>query len=83
VSPNAGASSGVQPSAIAHSSISSMAKGVGQKARVYRIEVTGLNNYRLHKRSNTVRFVTFDKMLETQQTIHRQGGRVVNVSPVN
>jgi hypothetical protein len=83
VSPNAGASSGVQPSAIAHSSISSMAKGVGQKALVYRIEVTGLNNYRLHKRSNTVRFVTFDKMLETQQTIHRQGGRVVNVSPVN
>jgi len=83
VSPNAGASSGVQPSAIAHTSITSMAKGVGQKARVYRIEVTGLTNYRLHKRSNTVRFVTFDKMLETQQTIHRQGGRVVNVSPVN
>jgi hypothetical protein len=83
VSPNAGASSGVQPAAIAHSSITSMAKGVGQKARVYRIEVTGLNNYRLHKRSNTVRFVTFDKMLETQQTIHRQGGRVVNVRPVN
>jgi hypothetical protein len=83
VSPNAGASSGVQPSAVAHSSISSMAKGVGQKARVYRIEVTGLTNYRLHKRSNTVRFATFDKLLETQQTIHRQGGRVVNVSPVN
>ena len=83
VSPNAGASSGVQPAAIAHSSITSMAKGVGQKARVYRIEVTGLSNYRLHKRSNTVRFVTFDKMLETQQTIHRQGGRVVNVRPVN
>ncbi len=83
VSPNAGASSGVQPSAIAHSSITSMAKGVGQKARVYRIEVTGLNNYRLHKRSNTVRFSTYDKLLETQQTIHRQGGRVVSVSPVN
>jgi hypothetical protein len=45
--------------------------------------VAGLNNYRLHKRANTVRFVTFDKMLETQQTIHRQGGRVVSVSPVN
>jgi hypothetical protein len=73
----------VQPSAIAHSSITSMAKGVGQKARVYRIEVTGLTNYRLHKRSNTVRFSTFDKLLETQQTIHRQGGRVVSVSPVN
>lgn len=83
VSPNAGSSSGVQPSNIAHSSITQMAKGIGQKARVYRIEVTGLNEYRLHKRSNTVRFVPFNKLLETQQMIHRQGGRVVSVSPVN
>ncbi|MCT0214966.1 phycobilisome linker polypeptide, partial [Synechococcus sp. CS-1330] len=56
---------------------------IGQKARVYRVEVTGLTNYRLHKRANTVRFVTFDKMLETQQMIHRQGGRVASVTPVN
>jgi phycoerythrin-associated linker protein len=82
VSPNAGGSS-VQPSQVPHSSITQMAKGIGQKARVYRIEVTGLNNYQLHKRSNTVRFVPFNKMLETQQMIHRQGGRVVSVSPVN
>ena len=82
VSPNSGGS-GVQPSNIASSAITQMAKGIGQKARVYRVEVSGLNNYRLHKRSNTVRFVTFDKMLETQQAIHRQGGRVVSVSPVN
>ncbi len=81
-SPNSG-SSGAQPANIAHTSITQMAQGIGQKARVYRVEVSGLNNYRLHKRSNTVRFVTFDKMLETQQTIHRQGGRVVSVSPVN
>jgi len=27
--------------------------------------------------------VTFDKMLETQQMIHRQGGRVASVTPVN
>ena len=60
-----------------------MAQGIGQKARVYRVEVSGLNNYRLHKRANTVRFVTFDKMLETQQAIHRQGGRVTSVTPVN
>jgi len=83
VSPNAGASSGVQPSAIAHSSISSMAKGVGQKARVYRIEVTGLNNYRLHKRSNRVRFIPFNKLLEYQQQIHREGGRIASITPVN
>jgi len=81
-SPNSG-SSGAQPANIAHTSITQMAQGIGQKARVYRVEVSGLNNYRLHKRSNTVRFVTFDKMLETQQSIHRQGGRVVSVSPVN
>ena len=60
-----------------------MAQGIGQKARVYRVEVTGLNNYRLHKRSNTVRFVTFDRLLEVQQSIHRQGGRVASVTPVS
>ena len=82
VSPAARASS-VQPANIAASSITQMAKGIGQKARVYRVEVSGLNNYRLHKRSNTVRFVPFDKLLEAQQSIHRQGGRVASVTPVN
>jgi hypothetical protein len=82
VSPAAGASA-VQPANIAASSITQMAKGIGQKARVYRVEVSGLNNYRLHKRSNTVRFVPFNKLLEAQQRIHRQGGRVVSVTPVN
>jgi phycoerythrin-associated linker protein len=82
VSPNSGRS-GVQPANVAHTSITQMAKGIGQKARVYRVEVTGLSDYRLHKRSNTVRFVPFNKLLETQQMIHRQGGRVASVSPVN
>jgi hypothetical protein len=62
VSPNAGGAAS-QPAAIAASSITSKAQGIGQKARVYRVEVSGLCNYRLHKHSNTVRFVTFDKML--------------------
>lgn len=82
VSPSAGAAAS-QPETVAASSITAMAQGIGQKARVYRVEVSGLNNYRLHKRANTVRFVTFDKMLETQQAIHRQGGRVTSVTPVN
>ena len=82
VSPNIGTAAS-QPASVAASSITSMAQGIGQQARVYRVEVSGLNNYRLHKRANTVRFVTFDKMLETQQMIHRQGGRVTNVTPVN
>jgi phycoerythrin-associated linker protein len=82
VSPNSGGS-GVQPPNMANASITQMAKGIGQKARVYRVEVNGLNDYRLHKRSNTVRFVPFNKLLETQQMIHRQGGRVASVTPVN
>jgi len=82
VSPNAKGAA-FQPAQAPHGSIMSMAQGIGQKARVYRLEITGLNNYRLHKRSNTVRFVTFDKMLETQRMIHRQGGRVASVTPVS
>jgi phycoerythrin-associated linker protein len=82
VSPNAGGS-GVQPPNIPGSSITQMAQGIGQKTRVYRVEVNGLNDYRLHKRSNTVRFIPFNKLLEAQQMIHRQGGRVTSVTPVN
>lgn len=82
VSPNAKGSA-FQPSQVANESITKMAKGIGQRAKVYRIEVTGLTEYRLHKRSNTVRFVPFNKLLEAQQMIHRQGGRVASVSPVN
>jgi hypothetical protein len=82
VSPNA-KGSGFQASRVANESITKMAKGIGQRAKVYRIEVTGLTDYRLHKRSNVVRFVPFNKLLETQQMIHRQGGRVASVSPVN
>jgi phycoerythrin-associated linker protein len=82
VSPNAKGSA-FQPSQVANESITKMAKGIGQKAKVYRIEVTGLTEYGLHKRSNTVRFVPFNKLLEAQQMIHRQGGRVASVTPVN
>jgi hypothetical protein len=82
VSPKASGSA-FQPTQVANESITKMAKGIGQKAKVYRVEVTGLTDYRLHKRSNVVRFVPFNKLLETQQMIHRQGGRVASVSPVN
>lgn len=82
VSPNTKAAA-FQPTQVANEAITSMAQGIGQKGRVYRVEVTGLTNYRLHKRSNTVRFVPFNKLLEAQQVIHRQGGRVASVTPVN
>jgi hypothetical protein len=82
VSPNSRGAA-FQPTKVANESITQMAQGIGQKSRMYRVEVTGLTNYRLHKRTNTVRFVPFNKMLEYQQMIHRQGGRVASVSPVN
>ena len=82
VSPNA-SGAGFQPTKVANEGITQMMQGIGQKARVYRIEVTGLTEYRLHKRANAVRFVPFNKLLEAQQMIHRQGGRVASVTPVN
>ena len=57
--------------------------GAGEEGRVFRVEITGFNNYRLHKRSNCVPFIPFNKMLEYQQQIHREGGRIASITPVN
>jgi phycoerythrin-associated linker protein len=57
--------------------------GAGEQGRTYRVEITGFNNYRLHKRSNRVRFIPFNKLLEYQQQIHREGGRIASITPVN
>ena len=57
--------------------------GAGEEGRTFRVEITGFNNYRLHKRSNRVRFIPFSKMLEYQQQIHREGGRIASITPVN
>ncbi|MCS5697797.1 phycobilisome linker polypeptide [Cyanobium sp. FGCU-52] len=57
--------------------------GAGEEGRVFRVEISGFNNYRLHKRSNRVRFIPFNKLLQYQQQIHREGGRVVSLTPVN
>jgi phycoerythrin-associated linker protein len=57
--------------------------GAGEEGRTYRVEITGFNNYRLHKRSNRVRFIPFNKLLEYQQQIHREGGRIASITPVN
>jgi phycoerythrin-associated linker protein len=60
-------------------------QGVGgsEEGRTFRVEITGFNNYRLHKRSNRVRFIPFDKLLQYQQQIHREGGRIASITPVN
>jgi phycoerythrin-associated linker protein len=57
--------------------------GSGEEGRTYRVEITGFNNYRLHKRSNRVRFIPFNKLLQYQQQIHREGGRIASITPVN
>lgn len=57
--------------------------GSGEEGRTFRVEITGFNNYRLHKRSNRVRFIPFNKMLQYQQEILRQGGKIASITPVN
>jgi len=57
--------------------------GSGEEGRTFRVEITGFNNYRLHKRSNRVRFIPFNKLLEYQQQIQREGGRIASITPVN
>jgi phycoerythrin-associated linker protein len=60
-------------------------QGVGsrEEGRTFRVEVTGFNNYRLHKRSNRVRFIPFNKLLQYQQEILREGGRIASITPVS
>jgi phycoerythrin-associated linker protein len=57
--------------------------GSGEEGRTYRVEITGFNNYRLHTRSTRVRFIPFNKLLQYQQQIHREGGRIASITPVN
>jgi len=57
--------------------------GAGSEGRTYRIEVTALNNYSRHKRSNRVLFVPYSKLLNVQQQVQREGGRIASISPVN
>jgi len=57
--------------------------GSGEEGRTFRVEIAGFNNYRLHKRSNCVRFIPFNKLLQYQQQIHREGGRIASITPVN
>ncbi|MGB5134384.1 MAG: phycobilisome linker polypeptide [Prochlorococcaceae cyanobacterium] len=57
--------------------------GSGEEGRTFRVEISGFSNYRLHKRSNRVRFIPFNKLLQYQQQIHREGGRIASITPVN
>jgi phycoerythrin-associated linker protein len=80
VSPNAKGSAFRK---VASDGVTRQGVGAGEEGRTFRVEITGFNNYRLHKRSNRVRFIPFNKLLEYQQQIQREGGRIASITPVN
>ena len=57
--------------------------GAHKEGCTFRVEVSGFNNDRLRKRSNQVLFVLFNKLLEVQQRVQRQGGRIASLTPIN
>jgi phycoerythrin-associated linker protein len=80
VSPNA---KGATFRRIASDGVTRQGVGSGEEGRTFRVEIAGFNNYRLHKRSNRVRFIPFNKLLEYQQQIQREGGRIASITPIN
>ncbi len=62
--------------------------GAGSNGKVYRIEVTAyraksVNKVSPFRRSNKVYLVPYAKLSEEYQRIHRQGGVIASVTPVN
>lgn len=62
--------------------------GAGSNGKVYRIEVTAyraksVNKVSPFRRSNKVYLVPYDKLSEEYKRIHRQGGVIASVTPVN
>nr|AUG32604.1 phycobilisome linker polypeptide [Paulinella longichromatophora] len=80
VSPNAKGSAFRK---VTNDGITRQGVGAGEEGKVFRVEISGFNNYRLHKRSNRVRFIPFNKLLQYQQQIQREGGRIASITPVN
>lgn len=80
VSPNA---KGAVFRKVASDGVTRQGVGAAEEGRTFRVEITGYNNYRLHKRSNRVRFIPFKKLLQTQQQILREGSRIASITPVN
>ena len=71
--------------------------GAGENGRVYRIEVTGyrtygtrdrvgrfpVNSYSKFRRSNKVYLVPYEQLSQEYQRIHKQGGKIASITPVN
>jgi phycoerythrin-associated linker protein len=80
VSPNA---KGAVFRKVATDGVTRQGVGSSEEGRTFRVEITGFNNFRLHKRSNRVRFIPFDKLLQYQQQIQREGGRIASITPLS
>jgi phycoerythrin-associated linker protein len=63
--------------------------GSGEEGKVFRIEVTGydspgkVNRISQFRRSNKVYLVPFEKLSQEYQRIHKQGGKIASITPVN
>lgn len=63
--------------------------GASDGGKVYRIEVTGyaspgaVNRISRFRRSNQVYLVPFDQLSKEYQRIHKQGGKIASITPVN
>lgn len=63
--------------------------GAGANGKVYRIEVTGysspnaVNRVSKFRRSNKVYLVPYEQLSQEYQRIHKQGGRIASITPVN
>ncbi|WP_341529183.1 phycobilisome linker polypeptide [Nostoc sp. UHCC 0302] len=62
--------------------------GAGDDGKVYRVEVTGyrsnaVNRISKFRRSNQVLFVPYNQLSESYQRIHKQGGTIASITPVN
>ncbi|MEM7725069.1 MAG: phycobilisome linker polypeptide [Cyanobacteria bacterium P01_A01_bin.45] len=65
-------------------------QGVGASSggKVYRVEVTGIrakgvNRISKFRRSNQVYLVPYDKLSQEYQRIHKQGGVIASITPIN
>jgi phycoerythrin-associated linker protein len=65
-----------------------LGSGATSGGKVYRIEVTGysspgaVNRVSKFRRSNKVYLVSYDKLSEEYQRIHKQGGKIASITPV-
>ncbi|MBN3899449.1 MAG: phycobilisome linker polypeptide [Nostoc sp. NOS(2021)] len=62
--------------------------GSGDDGKIYRVEVTGykanvVNNISKFRRSNQVFFVPYNQLSQEYQRIHKQGGAIASITPVN